>query len=546
MADASSGLRRSAFIPVARYRVTGVSGQRASRKGALDGYRVWARDARDVVAGHGRAEPSTPRAVRDRPERRVPRRRSSRSRRPADHAIATWRSRRVVTAPASLLDASRSADRRPGRDRGDRGPAAEGRDRARRRHRIRVTGPVGTAYGAPRLRRPGRSARLGAVSRRRCGSSGPADDRPHLAARDGLRPGRRRAQARRPLAGRDRGRRSGLVVVAQPGARIPVTALVEGGTAEVVGIVRPAIPERERPAADHPAAVARRTSARRIGRIRRVRGATVPRGGRSGPGADPAATAATGAAPSTARPMPTWSISRRSSAASFASAGSSSTSRPTASCSTTARRTGAVVLAGAAAEWIDLIEPGDAINVIGRVDGRPTASSPSSWTIPRRSCWAAPSAAPRSRDHVRAALAGSCRTGESSVRRLGSATARRPAGGRRGLGVSWRSASRRWSRRLRRRHARRLLRRSRRRPSGGDRRSDGRRPHRDRPPDEDLRSARAWPERGPRTAHRAADSCIRTLDASRKRGTILGRVSRQRSSHVSEGEVLPNAETRVE
>ena len=33
--------------------------------------------------------------------------------------------------------------------------------------------------------------------------------------------------------------------------------------------------------------------------------------------------------------------------------------------------TGRVVLAGAAAEWIDLVEPGDAINVVGRVTAQP-------------------------------------------------------------------------------------------------------------------------------------------------------------------------------
>lgn len=49
MADASSGIA-SADLPVGYgLRLTGVVGQRASRKGALDGYRVWLRDSSDIV-----------------------------------------------------------------------------------------------------------------------------------------------------------------------------------------------------------------------------------------------------------------------------------------------------------------------------------------------------------------------------------------------------------------------------------------------------------------------------------------------------------------
>ena len=48
MADARSGLTASSFEAGATYRVTGIGGQRASRKGALDGYRLWLRGAADV------------------------------------------------------------------------------------------------------------------------------------------------------------------------------------------------------------------------------------------------------------------------------------------------------------------------------------------------------------------------------------------------------------------------------------------------------------------------------------------------------------------
>ena len=49
MADASSGLTQASFSVGARYRIVGISGQRASRKGMPDGYRVWARDRHDLA-----------------------------------------------------------------------------------------------------------------------------------------------------------------------------------------------------------------------------------------------------------------------------------------------------------------------------------------------------------------------------------------------------------------------------------------------------------------------------------------------------------------
>jgi len=53
MADGSSGVIAST-IPIGRQlRVTGVVGQRATRKGVLDGYRVWIRDRADVVTVTG-------------------------------------------------------------------------------------------------------------------------------------------------------------------------------------------------------------------------------------------------------------------------------------------------------------------------------------------------------------------------------------------------------------------------------------------------------------------------------------------------------------
>ncbi len=50
MADASAGIDPARLPVGARVQVTGVVGQRASRKDALDGYRIWVRDSRDVVS----------------------------------------------------------------------------------------------------------------------------------------------------------------------------------------------------------------------------------------------------------------------------------------------------------------------------------------------------------------------------------------------------------------------------------------------------------------------------------------------------------------
>ena len=47
-ADGSSGLTQDSFVVGATYDVVGIAGQRASRKGVLDGYRIWVRDVRDL------------------------------------------------------------------------------------------------------------------------------------------------------------------------------------------------------------------------------------------------------------------------------------------------------------------------------------------------------------------------------------------------------------------------------------------------------------------------------------------------------------------
>ncbi|HSG87525.1 MAG TPA: OB-fold nucleic acid binding domain-containing protein [Candidatus Limnocylindrales bacterium] len=147
--DPSTGVSQGDLVTGAAYRIIGVVGQRSSRSGAMDGYRVWLREGEDLaVVDDGAAAPpnGTP----------------GPSPSPDVVAIETARSRidatlvieGIVTAGPTLLDGS-----------GKRvivqdataavevllpmpGTWAVG-------DRIRATGTMGVAYGAPRLRATG-------------------------------------------------------------------------------------------------------------------------------------------------------------------------------------------------------------------------------------------------------------------------------------------------------------------------------------------------------------------------------------------------------
>jgi OB-fold nucleic acid binding domain len=231
--------------------------------------------------------------------------------------------------------------------------------------RLRATGRVGRAYGAPRLRAE--------TVERRGGGSIPAPLRVQgqltsahvwrLVAVAG------RVDSIHKLGERWRAEvavgTQMVVVLAQPGARIPTTALTEGRVAEVVGIVRPAYPS----ASDKRPSILPRSAAdvRQTG------------SGPSGQGAGGAGSGRVGNAP--AQPPGT----------------STSPDAVDADLDDLERLLGAVVrvgglvvdlgedgftlddgtatagivLTGDAASLADLIEPGDAINVTGRVGRRP-------------------------------------------------------------------------------------------------------------------------------------------------------------------------------
>ncbi len=140
MVDGSSGITLS-DLPVGKgLRVTGIAGQRASRKGVLDGYRVWLRDRGDIVQlGSVVTSPATNPAV------------------PIASALhltdgASISIEGSVTVTATLLDAS--GRRIVVQDAtgaievllpmGSRAPSVGGV--------IMVTGTTAHAWGAPRLR----------------------------------------------------------------------------------------------------------------------------------------------------------------------------------------------------------------------------------------------------------------------------------------------------------------------------------------------------------------------------------------------------------
>ena len=228
LADGSSGIAPASFTKGRSYSVTGIVGQRASRKGALDGYRLYVRDQSDVVAtATGPGATGAPTSVT-----------------PISTALAQPDGSAVtiegaVTASVTLLDSS-------GRrvviqdatgavevvlPTGTAAPAVG--------TRLRVSGTIGHAWGAPRLLAV-QAAALGS------GASVSAADL-------GRAPGERDEWLLVQLSGTvlkverlgDRWRAeiqlangSKVPVHGQAGAGIPSTAIVAGRKITVTGIVK--------------------------------------------------------------------------------------------------------------------------------------------------------------------------------------------------------------------------------------------------------------------------------------------------------------------
>jgi hypothetical protein len=238
-ADASSRVAVTTLTVGAAYRVVGVAGQRASASGALDGYRICLRDAGDITRLTS-APAATPRPTAS----------ANASGSPGSPSVVTIaaalriddrdvRIDAIVTAPATLLDAT---GRRIVVQ--DASAAVElllptGTAAPPVGTRIRSTGRMGVAYGAPRLRADtldvlpgGTSARTPTVLHTPPGAS----HEWRLVTITG------RVASVHKLGDRWRAEITvggkAAVVVGQPGAGIPSTTLVEGRMASVTGIAR--------------------------------------------------------------------------------------------------------------------------------------------------------------------------------------------------------------------------------------------------------------------------------------------------------------------
>ena len=155
-----------------------------------------------------------------------------------------------------------------------------------------------------------------------------------------------------------------LVVVGQPGARIPSTALVEGRSAEVVGIVRPAYPS----ASDKRPSILPRSS-----RDVRLAPGTPPRWRVQGTRAGTASSRSDGVDGSTVPDSGEAATAadlvdlERLVGSVVRVGGLVVDLRPDGFTLDDGTAIGRVVLTGPAGDWIDLVEPDDAINVTGVV-----------------------------------------------------------------------------------------------------------------------------------------------------------------------------------
>jgi hypothetical protein len=373
IADASSLVTADAFVVGGTYRITGVVGQRASKKGALDGYRICLRDPSDVVAIPGAG---LPRGTPAPGGSSAPDGNGGASPVVAATRIATALGRidqavvieAIVTTSATLLDAT--GRRLVVQDAsgaievllptGTAAPAIG--------TRLRAEGRIGVAYGAPRLR-------ADAVTI--LGSGRPPEPQvlratPTAAQEWELVTFTGRVEEVRKLGDRWRaelllaGNR--VVVVGQPGSGIDVASVIEGRMARVTGIVRRPYPT----ASDQRFAITPRMPA-----DLRVLGASAPSAGRAtGTGGTSAGGSGTSAAGglSSADTAPTGTVDADLvDLAAFVGhtvrvGGLVVDLRSDGLLLDDGTLVGRVILRGAALELLPLLEPDDAINAIGRVE----------------------------------------------------------------------------------------------------------------------------------------------------------------------------------
>lgn len=366
-ADASSGIKVDSVTVGATYDVIGVAGQRASRKGALDGYRVSPRGTSDLRRGSAPAATSSPTPVASGP---------ATSTAGPDGGVVTIATaiRRaegpvvvegLVTTRADLLDATGRRfvieDRTAGVEilgPTDAPPPAVGT-------KIRVEGTIARAYDAPRVKADrivilAVGARPLALDLQRAPTAaqewrlvrvgGTVTDVTKLGDRW-------RAEL---SVGRDR-----VVITGLAGAGIAATALVEGRTATIVGIVRRPYPG----ATDRRWSIAPRSAADIV--MGGARSATPGRDEPDPPAGPGAAGTKVGAASS---PPNTDLVDLASHIGQVVRVGGLVAEvTPEGFLLDDGTAVGQVALDGAAAEYLPLLEPGDALNATGRVEAHGSA-----------------------------------------------------------------------------------------------------------------------------------------------------------------------------
>jgi hypothetical protein len=227
--DVSSGISATDVPRNVILRLVGVVGQHASRKGALDGYRVWLRDRADLAIVPGGGPGPTPGAATAVSV--------ASALRATDGTTLTVEA--IVTAGTSLLDAS--ARRIVVQDAsgaievllptGAASPAIGAH--------LRVTGEKAHAWGAPRIKASAVStlpAGPGIAPAARATTLGEADEWRLVRLSGTILSVKRigdRWQADIRLPNGDQ-----VPILGQAGAGIPSTAIVEGRAATIVGIVR--------------------------------------------------------------------------------------------------------------------------------------------------------------------------------------------------------------------------------------------------------------------------------------------------------------------
>ena len=368
MADPSSRVAAASVKVGSTYRVVGFVGQRASRSGALDGYRIWVRDAADIVNMTGSGGSPSPTAGAGSPSP-TPGGASpatvsiARALRITDRVVAIDA---VVTTPATLLD---STGRRIVVQDGsgaievllptDTAAPPIGA-------RVRASGRIGVAYDAPRLRADG----LTVVAAGSVPVALVLHGQPGIAQEWRLVTVTGRVDTIHKLGDRWRaelivgGQR--VVVVGEAGAGIPSSAMVQGRSATVVGIARRPFPS----ATDRRFAVIPRFPAdvRLEGRS-----ASEAVAGAGGASTEAAATDASPSVPAIHQVAPDADLVDLDGlvGATVRVGGLVTDLRSDGFTLDDGTATGRVVLRGPALDVLSLIEPDDALEATGRVEASP-------------------------------------------------------------------------------------------------------------------------------------------------------------------------------